>query len=59
MDVFGTDDEDKICRLILADGDLQVCLLYALVTYTKHIKGVSSQVVPFDADTLFIQAGQC
>ena len=24
VDVFGTDDEDKICRLILADGDLQV-----------------------------------
>lgn len=26
VDVFGTDNEDKICRLILADGDLQVHL---------------------------------
>ena len=24
IDVFGTGDEDKICRIILAEGDLQV-----------------------------------
>lgn len=24
VDVFGTGDEDKICRIILAEGDLQV-----------------------------------
>ena len=26
VDVFGTDDEEKVCLRILAEGDLQVCL---------------------------------
>lgn len=25
VDVFGTDDEEKVCLRILAEGDLQVC----------------------------------
>ena len=25
VDVFGTDDEEKVCLQILAEGDLQVC----------------------------------
>lgn len=24
VDVFGTDDEEKVCRIILSEGDLQV-----------------------------------
>lgn len=33
MDVFGTDDEEKVCLIILAEGDLQVSLSKALLSY--------------------------
>ena len=43
VNVFGTGDEDKICRIILAEGDLQVpkegsvLILYLwIAVLTKH-----------------------
>jgi len=35
--VFGTDDEEKVCRIILAEGDLQVCSSNALLSAVAHL----------------------
>ena len=36
-DVFGTDDEEKVCRIILAEGDLQVSSSTALLSAVTHL----------------------
>ncbi len=37
VDVFGTDDEEKVCRIILAEGDLQVSSSIALLSAVAHL----------------------
>ena len=37
VDVFGTDDEEKVCRIILAEGDLQVSFSIALLSAVAHL----------------------
>ena len=37
VDVFGTDDEEKVCRIILAEGDLQVSSSTALWSAVAHL----------------------
>jgi len=37
VDVFGTDDEEKVCRIILAEGDLQVSSSTALLSAVTHL----------------------
>ena len=37
VDVFGTDDEEKVCRIILAEGDLQVSSSNALLSAVAHL----------------------
>ena len=32
IDVFGTDDEEKVCLMILAEGDLQASWLWTSTT---------------------------
>ena len=36
IDVFGTDDEEKVCLIILAEGDLQASWLWT-TTITDHM----------------------
>jgi hypothetical protein len=42
VDVFGTDDEEKVCRIILAEGDLQVSCSIALLSAVAHVPVIRS-----------------
>ena len=37
VDVFGTDDEEKVCRIILAEGDLQASCRVLAVVGLQHM----------------------
>ena len=40
--MFGTDDEEKVCRIILAEGDLQVSCSIALLSAVAHVPVIRS-----------------